>query len=91
MYSLLLLNSASVKDIVYLIYDPFTLKSMSGEFNVKLGTQAEAAIGTWGRNAEATTNFSNKGVGVNIALSYSRGLFGGFSVEVSLSRGGIGK
>jgi len=72
---------ASLKDIVYLIYDDMTLKAMAGDAGVKLSTQTEAALGTWGRTAEATNIISNKGVGSNIALSYSRGIFGGLSVE----------
>lgn len=72
---------ASVQDIIYLIYDAPTLKAMSGDVGFKLGTKVEAAIGTWGHTAEATTNFSNKGVGANICISFSKGLFGGLSVE----------
>jgi lipid-binding SYLF domain-containing protein len=72
---------ASVQDIIYLIYDDQTLKAMSGDVGFKLGTKVESALGTWGRTAEATTNFSNKGVGANIAISFSKGLFGGLSVE----------
>lgn len=72
---------ASLKHIVYLIYDEPTLKAMAGDVGVKLSSQVEASLGTWGRSAEATTNFSNKGVGANIALSYSQGVFGGLSVE----------
>lgn len=72
---------ASMKDIVYLIYDPETMKAMSGDMGVKLGTQVEASAGSWGRTAETSFNLSNKGVGANIALSYSKGLFGGLSIE----------
>jgi len=72
---------ASLKNIVYLIYDSQTMKSMSGDVGVKLGTQVEASLGTWGRTAEATSMITNKGVGVDICLSYSKGLFGGLSVE----------
>jgi lipid-binding SYLF domain-containing protein len=80
---------ASLKDIVYLIYDDFTLNAMAGDIGFKLGTQTEAALGTWGRTAEATLNISNKGVGSNIALSYSKGIFGGLSIEVSSLRQAI--
>merc|ERR1712113_394771 len=72
---------ASLKNIVYLIYDEMTLKAMSGGAGVKLSTQTEASLGTWGRTAEATNIISNKGIGSNIALSYSKGVFGGLSVE----------
>ena len=75
---------ASMKDVVYLIYDPETMKAMSGDMGVKLGTQVEASAGTWGRTAETSFNLSNKGVGANIALSYSKGLFGGLSIEGAL-------
>ena len=78
---------ASLKHIVYLIYDELTLKAMAGDVGVKLSSQVEASLGVWGRTAEATTNFSNKGVGANIALSYSQGVFGGLSVEGEL--GGV--
>lgn len=72
---------ASLKHLVYLIYDTPTLKSMSGDVGVKISSQAEASVGTWGRTAEAANYLSNRGVGSNIALSYSQGLFGGISVE----------
>jgi len=75
---------ASMKDIVYLIYDPETIKAMSGDAGFKIGTQVEASIGTWGRNAETSFTVSNKGVGANIALSYSKGLFGGIAIEGAL-------
>ncbi|CAB9530784.1 LAS seventeen-binding protein 3 [Seminavis robusta] len=75
---------ASVKNIVYLIYDSQTLKSFSGDVGVKVGTQVEATIANWGRTAEATTMITNKGVGVDICLSYSRGIFGGLSIEGAL-------
>jgi lipid-binding SYLF domain-containing protein len=66
-----------------LIHDPETLKSMGGDYGVKLGTQFESTFLNWGRTADATTNLSNKGIGANFAISYSQGLFGGLSVEVS--------
>jgi lipid-binding SYLF domain-containing protein len=75
---------ASMKNIVYLIYDSQTMKSFSGDVGVKVGTQVESSIGNWGRTAEATTMLTNKGVGVDICLSYSRGLFGGLSIEGAL-------
>jgi lipid-binding SYLF domain-containing protein len=72
---------ASLKNIVYLIYDSQTMSSFSGTAGFKLGTQVEGTIGNWGRTAEATTMLTNKGVGVDICMSYSRGLFGGLAIE----------
>lgn len=71
---------ASLKEIVYLIYDDQTLKAMTGK-GVKLGTQVESTIANWGRTAEATNILTSKGLGANIALSYSQGLFGGIALE----------
>lgn len=75
---------ASLKNIVYLIYDEQTLKSLSGDAGFKIGTQVESSLGNWGRTAEATTMVTNKGIGVDVCLSYSRGAFGGISVEGAL-------
>lgn len=75
---------ASLKEVLYLIYDERTLNSMSGDAGFKFGAQLESSIGNWGRTAEVSNIISNKGVGSNIALSYSKGLFGGLSVEGAL-------
>jgi lipid-binding SYLF domain-containing protein len=75
---------ASLKEIVYLIYDEMTLQAMAGDMGVKIGAQTEASLGNWGRTAEVSNVMTNKGVGVNIALSYSQGLFGGVSLEGAL-------
>lgn len=71
---------ASLKQIVYLMYDETTLKAMTGN-GVKLGTQLEASAGEWGRVADVTSFMTNKGLGAGVALSYSQGLFGGISIE----------
>ena len=72
---------ASVKHILYLIYDPSTIKAMAGDVGVTLGAQLEASIGSWGRTADITNHISNKGIGQNVGLSYSQGIFGGLSME----------
>lgn len=74
----------SIKNLVHLIYDPQTLKSFAGDAGVKLGTQAEASILDWGRSAQVSAMATNKGISADITLSYSRGLFGGLSVEGAL-------
>jgi len=82
-----LMGGASRKTIVYLIYDYFTLQSMSGEAGAMLRAQAESSLGSWGRTAEASAIVSAKGMGKNIALSYGRGIFGGISIEGAVSKG----
>jgi lipid-binding SYLF domain-containing protein len=79
-----LMGGASRKTIVYLIYDYFTLQSMSGEHGAMLKTQAETSIGSFGRSSEISTvvNFDKeKGMGSNLALSFSSGIFAGISIE----------
>jgi lipid-binding SYLF domain-containing protein len=82
-----LMGGASRKTIVYLIYDYFTLQSMSGENGAMLRAQAESSLGFWGRTAEASAIVSARGVGKNIALTYSRGIFGGISIEGAICKG----
>ncbi|KAL3907352.1 MAG: hypothetical protein SGILL_008912, partial [Bacillariaceae sp.] len=82
-----LMGGASRKTIVYLIYDYFTLQSMSGENGAMLRAQAESSLGVWGRSAEASAIVSARGVGKNIALSYSQGIFGGISIEGAICKG----
>jgi lipid-binding SYLF domain-containing protein len=81
-----LMGGASRKTIVYLIYDYFTLQSMSGEHGAMLRAQAESSLFAWGRTAEASAIVSAKGLGTNIALSYGRGIFGGISIEGALCK-----
>ena len=54
---------------------------MAGDVGVTLGAQLEASIGNWGRTADITNHISNKGIGQNVSLSYSQGIFGGISME----------
>ncbi|CAB9510248.1 LAS seventeen-binding protein 3 [Seminavis robusta] len=75
---------ASLKHIVYLIYEPQTIKAMAGDVGVTLGAQVEASIGNWGRTAAISNIISNKGLGSNVGLSYSQGMFGGVSMEGAL-------
>lgn len=72
---------ASVKHLLYLIYDEDTIQAMSGDVGVTLGAQVEASLGNWGRTADITNHISNKGIGQNVGLSYSQGMFGGISME----------
>jgi lipid-binding SYLF domain-containing protein len=81
-----LMGGASRKTIVYLIYDYFTLQSMSSEHGAILRAQAESSLLMWGRSVEASAIVHARGVGTNIALSYSRGIFGGISIEGALCK-----
>jgi len=83
---------ASVRSIVYLIYDYFTLKSIIGtDGGVIFGLGAGATIGTWTKNTGKQTAYITSpkmlrtaGIGSNIALV--RGL-AGFHGAVSIKAG----
>lgn len=82
-----LMGGANMKSLVYLIYDYFTIEALSGEGTVMIGSQAGASLGAWGRTAETSAIMSNKGVGKNLALACSRGMFVGLSIEGAFSKG----
>jgi lipid-binding SYLF domain-containing protein len=81
-----LMGGASCKTIVYLIYDYFTIQSMGAERGAMLRAQAESSLLAWGRSAEASAIINTRGVGTNLALCYSRGIFGGISIEGALCK-----
>jgi hypothetical protein len=83
-----LMGGISMKHIVYLIYDYYTLESMSGENGVVISSQAEASVFKFGRHVERSVIATAKGMCKNIALSYdSLGIFGGISVEGGVMKG----
>ena len=89
------LLGASVKTVVYLIYDYFTLKSISGtEGGVIFGAGTEATIGTWttetGKQTSYITSaktFRTAGIGTNVALCRGlAGIYGAMSVEAGFCK-----
>jgi len=94
-----LLLGASIKTIVYLIYDYFTLKSIIGTgdgspVGVIFGLGAGATIGTWtkdkGKQSAYITSpkmLRSAGIGSNVALCRGlAGAYGAVSVEAGLCR-----
>ncbi|KAL3783947.1 hypothetical protein ACHAW5_010461 [Stephanodiscus triporus] len=80
-----LMAGAEVKDLVICVMDDATLKTFSGEHHVKIGTQIAATVGPLGREADASFNFSEKGgMGVTFAYAFSKGVFGGISIETAV-------
>lgn len=74
---------AEVKDIVMCVMDKKTMNGMSGEHHLKFGGQISATLGPVGREAEASVNISEKGGGGTYSYSFSKGVFGGFSLEMA--------
>jgi SH3 domain-containing YSC84-like protein 1 len=79
-----LIAGASLKDILIFVMDEYTLNSMTTNHGLKLGAQGELTLGTIGRTAKMDMNFSSKGFGTTISIAYSKGLFGGISLEGSV-------
>lgn len=75
---------AEVKDMVICVMDDTTLDTLSGEHQVKIGGQVSATLGPVGREAEAAVNLSEKGIGGTYTYSFSKGVFGGISLETAV-------
>ncbi|KAL9190961.1 hypothetical protein ACHAXT_000667 [Thalassiosira profunda] len=78
------LVGAEVKDILMCVMDDTTLDTLSGEHQVKIGGQISATIGPVGREAEAAFNLSEQGVGGTYSYTFSKGIFGGISLESAI-------
>lgn len=90
-----LLLGASVKNIVYLIYDYFTLKSIIGaDGGLIFGMGAGATIGTWTKETGKQTAYitspktlRSAGIGSNVALCRGlAGLYGAVSIEAGICK-----
>jgi len=89
------LFGASVKTIVYLIYDYFTLKSIIGtDGGLIFGMGAGATVGTWTKDTGKQTAYITSpkmlrtaGMGSNVALCRGRaGIYGNMSVEAGICK-----
>jgi len=90
-----LLLGASVKNIVYLIYDYFTLKSITAaDGGLIFGMGAGATIGTWTKETGKQTAYitspktlRSAGIGSNVALCRGlAGLYGAVSIEAGICK-----
>jgi hypothetical protein len=62
------------------LFDESTVSAVAGTTGFKFGGQAELTLGSFGRNAELAINASDQGVGATIAISFTKGVFGGISL-----------
>jgi hypothetical protein len=74
----------SLKDVMIFIMDDNTLEASMGDGGVKCGGQAEVTLGPFGRSAEVAVHISNKGAGGTVSVSFSKGAFGGISLETGI-------
>eukprot|EP00535_Pseudo-nitzschia_heimii_P000187 CAMPEP_0197184418 /NCGR_PEP_ID=MMETSP1423-20130617/9839_1 /TAXON_ID=476441 /ORGANISM="Pseudo-nitzschia heimii, Strain UNC1101" /LENGTH=401 /DNA_ID=CAMNT_0042635223 /DNA_START=211 /DNA_END=1416 /DNA_ORIENTATION=+ len=86
---------ASVRSVVYLIYDYFTLKSIIGtDGGVIFGLGADATIGTWSRDTGKQSAYITSpkmlraaGIGSNVALCRGlAGIHGAISVKAGICK-----
>eukprot|EP00542_Grammatophora_oceanica_P017174 CAMPEP_0194054074 /NCGR_PEP_ID=MMETSP0009_2-20130614/52341_1 /TAXON_ID=210454 /ORGANISM="Grammatophora oceanica, Strain CCMP 410" /LENGTH=279 /DNA_ID=CAMNT_0038702441 /DNA_START=9 /DNA_END=848 /DNA_ORIENTATION=- len=71
----------SMKDVMVFILDQATMDSVSGDVGIKFGGQAEATAGPFGRSAQMGVEISNAGAGGTVSVAFSKGAFGGISIE----------
>jgi lipid-binding SYLF domain-containing protein len=76
-----LVFGADLKDILIVLIDEASVKTLSGEAQVKLGGQMGVAVGPLGREVEGGFALSNKGAGMTFTYTYSKGLFAGINME----------
>ncbi len=66
--------------------DQGTLKALAEDAGLKLGVQAEFTLANCGRSFSGSVNFSNSAIGRTMSIAYSKGCFGGISIEGALIR-----
>jgi len=69
---------------VICVMDDTTIDTLSGEHQIKIGGQISATMGPVGREAEAAFNISEKGAGGTYTYTFSKGVFGGISLETAI-------
>jgi SH3 domain-containing YSC84-like protein 1 len=72
---------ASMKDVMVFLLEDAAVAATAGDAGLKIGGQAELTAGNFGRSAEASANISNRGAGGTVSVSFSKGFFGGISLE----------
>jgi lipid-binding SYLF domain-containing protein len=72
---------ASVKDLMVFVFDEQAVNTLAGDMGIKIGAQAEVTVGPWGRTVDANLNLSNGGIGSTFTVAYTKGFFGGLSIE----------
>ena len=66
------------------VMDDTTIDTLSGEHQIKIGGQISATMGPVGREGEAAFNISEKGAGGTYTYTFSKGVFGGISLETAI-------
>jgi lipid-binding SYLF domain-containing protein len=70
-----------MKESMIFIMDQETLEALAVNNSLKIGAQAEISIVKWGRSYNGGINCSTKGVGGTVSIAFTKGLFGGLTLE----------
>jgi len=76
-----LLVGADVKDILILLVDDRAIEALSGEHQIKFGSQLGIAAGPIGREIGGDLHFSLERSDIALSYSFSKGLFVGINLE----------
>ena len=76
-----LMAGASMKDLIVFLFDAESVETIIVDVGMKFGGQAQATVGAACRTAETSINLSNAGVRESATVAFSRGYFGGISLE----------
>jgi lipid-binding SYLF domain-containing protein len=75
---------ASLKESMIFIMNQQTLEALAVNNGLKIGAQAELTLAKWGRSYNLALNCSPAGYGGTVSLAFSKGLFGGLTLEVAV-------
>lgn len=70
-----------MKESMIFIMDQQTLEALAVNAGLKIGGQAELTIAKWGRSYNGGINCSTSAVGGTVSIAFSKGLFGGLTIE----------
>lgn len=70
-----------IKETITFFFDESSLNTALGDVGVRLGAQGGVSLFQWGRNYDAGVSLSNTGASGTFTTSFSKGVFGGLSVE----------
>lgn len=69
------------KDILLFLTEKSMVKTLSGEFQLRIGSQVTLTVGTEGEEDDFYAHFSNRGIATVSSFAHTRGLAVGVSME----------
>lgn len=74
----------SLKEVMIFIMDQQTLEALAVNAGCKVGGQVELTLAKWGRSYNGGVNCSTSAVGGTVSFAFTKGLFGGLTLEGSV-------